>query len=201
MKKTVVLITITLYLLILNPICKGNLIVQPREISIIMDNEFMHGSTSKKITITNNNDYSTNISWYLEHPNPITWMRPNKTFIPSLSWIDLDPKHFIIPPNDSVSFYIYLDIPENKEHLKQHWETWITFKEKYKESIFNHEHAVRMYIDTPSGVTNSNNYSQNESSIQRKDHTNTPPLVIVISVVFAIILLALGGLIFKKKKS
>lgn len=200
MKKTVSLMIIILFLLMLIPICKGEFIVQPREISIIMDNEFIHGNTSKKIIITNNNDYSTNFSWYLEHPNPISWMRPNKTFIPSLSWIDLNPKWYIIPPDDSVSFYIYLYVPESKDHLKQHWETWVTFKKEYQESIFNQEHAVRIYIDTPSKMTN-NNYSQNESSRIRKEHINISFLVIVISVVFVIILLVLGGLTFKKKKS
>lgn len=200
MKKTVTLIIITLFLLMSIPICKGNIAVQPLEISITMDNEFIHGNTSEKIMITNNNDYSTNISWYLEHPNPISWMRPNKTFIPSLSWIDLNSKWHIIPPDDSVSFYIYLDVPESEEHLKQHWETWITFKEEYQEGVFNQEHAVRMYIDTPSEVT-KNNYSQNESPMPKKDHINISLLAIVISVVFAIILLALGVLTFKKKKS
>ena len=201
MKKTVMLMLIIIFLFMLIPICKADFFVQPREMSITMDNEFIHGNTSKKIIITNNNNYSTNISWYLEHPNPISWMRPNKTFIPSLSYINLNPKWYIIPPRDSISFYIYLDIPESEEHLKQHWETWVTFKEEYQESIFNQEHAVRVYIDTPIKVTNSNNYSQNDSSMSRKDYVNVTLLVIVISIGFAIILLALVGLTFKKKKS
>ena len=200
MKKTVMLMLIIIFLFMLIPICKGNFFVQPREISITMDNEFVHGNTSKKIMITNNN-YSTNISWYLEHPTPISWMRPNKTFIPSLSYIDLNPKWYINPPNDSISFYISLDIPESEEHLKQHWETWVTFKEEYQESIFNQEHAVRVYIDTPIELANSNNYSQNESSMQRKDYINVTLLVILISIVFAIILLAIVGFTFRKRKS
>lgn len=201
MKKTVSLMIIILFLLMLIPICKGDFIVQPREISITMDNEFILSNTSKKVMITNNNDYSINISWYLEHPNPISWMRPNKTFIPSLSWIDLNPKWYIIPPDDSVSFYIYLYVPESKDHLKQNWEAWVTFKKEYQDGIFNQEHAVRIYIDTPIIMTNNNSYSQNELSIPRKEPINILFLVIVISVVFVIIPLALGGLSFKKKKS
>ena len=201
MKKAVMLMLIILFLFMLIPICKGNFFVQPREISITMNNEFVHGNTSKKIIITNNNNYSTKISWYIEHPNPISWMRPNKTFIPSLSYINLNPKWYIIPPNNIISFYIYLDIPESKEHLKQHWETWVTFKEEYQESIFNQEHSVRVYIDTPTEVTNSNNYSQNESSMQRKNYINVSLSFIIISIVFAIMLLTLVSLTFKKKKS
>ena len=183
------------------PICKGDFFLQPREMSIIMDNKFIHGNTSKKIMITNNNNYSTNISWYLEHPNPISWMRPNKTFIPSLSYVNLNPKWYIIPPKDSISFYVYLDIPKIEEHLKQHWETWVTFKEENQKSIFNQQHAIRLYIDTPVDLINSNNCSINESSIQRKDYINVTLLVIVISIVFTILLLALVSLTFKKKKS
>jgi hypothetical protein len=166
-----------------------------------MDNEFMHGNTSKKITITNNNNNSSNISWYLEHPEPISWMRHNKTCISSLSWIDLDPKWCIVQPDDSVSFYIYLDVPESEDHLEQHWETWVTFKEKYPEGAsMQEEHAVRVYIDTPSEVTN-NNHGQNESSMPREAHINIPLIVIAISVVFAVILLVLCFLTSKKKKS
>ena len=195
------LMLIIIFLFIFIPICKGDFFVQPREISITMNNEFVHGNTSKKIMITNNNNYSTNISWYLEHPNPISWMRPNKTFIPTLSYIDLNPKCYIIPTNDTISFYIYLDIPESEENLEQHWETWVTFKEENQESIFNQEHAVRVYIDTPIELANSNNYSQYDSSMQRKDYINVTLLAISISIVFTIILLALVILTFKKNKS
>jgi len=201
MKKIFPLILLLILSLMFSMVCRADIAVQPLELSITMVNEFIHGNTSKKITITNNNDYNTNISWYLEHPDPISWIRSNKTCIPSLSWVDLDPKWCIVQPDDSVSFYIYLDVPESEDHLEQHWETWVTFKEKYPEGVsMQEEHAVRVYIDTPSEVTN-NNHGQNESSMSREVHINIPLLAIAISVVFAVILLVLGVLTFKKKKS
>lgn len=201
MKKIFPLILLSLLSLMFSTVCRADITVQPLELSITMDNEFMNGNTSKKITITNNNDYSSNISWYLEHPDPISWMRPNKTCIPSLSWVDLDPKWNIVQPDDSMSFYIYLDVPESEDHLEQNWETWVTFKEKYPEGIsMQEEHAVRVYMDTPSEITNSN-HGQNESSMPREAHINIQLLATAISIFFTVILLVIGILTFKRKKS
>ena len=125
-----------------------------------MDELFMHGNTSKKITVTNNNEFSINASWYVEHPNPISWMRPNRTRITDLSWIDAMPKWQIVNPKAAVSFYIYLDIPESEELLDQHWETWITFKLDSQDNggdIIHQEYAVRIYIDTPLNLSIINN--------------------------------------------
>lgn len=188
MKKTLALIILLFLSLAFSTVCRANIAVQPLELSITMDNEFIHGNTSKKIAITNNNDYSINVTWYLEHPNPISWMRPNKTCIPSLSWIDVNPKWCIVLPDDSVAFYIYLDVPESEEHLEQHWETWVTFKQEPGGGIFNQEHAVRVYIDTPGEVAINNNQDQ------------IPPSHVVIVAVVAISLFILGTLVYKKKK-
>jgi len=189
MKKTLAFIILLLLPLVFSTVCRASITVHPLELSITMDNEFIHGNTSKKITITNNNDYNINVSWYLEHPNPISWMRPNKTCIPSLSWIDANPEWCNVLPDDSVAFYIYLDVPENEEHLEQHWETWVTFKQELTGGIFDQEHAVRVYIDTPIEATIKNNQDQ-------------PPLSdAVIVAVVVISLLIFGTLVYKKKKS
>jgi hypothetical protein len=168
MKRLFILISVILLSLIFTSICKGDVIVSPPEISIKMDNEFINGNTSKKITIINNNDYEFNMTWYLENPNPMSWMRPNRTYMPDLSWIDLKPRWNIIPPHSSANFYIYLSIPESSEYLNRHWETWITFKQGTQESgggMFNQEYAIRTYIDTPQKVEISNNPNNDLFSI------------------------------------
>ena len=114
-----------------------------------MDDEFIYGNTSRTISVRNDNDFSVNVSWYVEHPNPESWMRPNRTFIPDLSWVDASPEWCIIEPGDTKLFYIYLDIPESEENLDQHWETWVTFNQDPNEGLFNFEQAVRVLIDTP----------------------------------------------------
>ena len=179
------------FTVIFTQVCSGNISVHPLEISIPMNEEFIWGNSSKKITIGNNGDQSVNVSWYLEHPNPISWIRPNKTCIPTLSWIDLDPKWRVVQPDDSLSFYIYLDIPESEEQLGQHWETWVTFKQELSGGMFNQEHAVRVYIDTP-GEAAISDIVGNQIRFSLLD--------IVITAVIAIILIILGILVYKKKK-
>ncbi len=113
-KKTLTIIALLLFLLIFSTITSADISVQPIEISINMNNDFINGNTSKKITITNNNDYNFNVTWYKEHPNSI---RPNRTNISDLSWIDVEPKWIIIPPKEKGEFYIYLNIPNVDENL------------------------------------------------------------------------------------
>ena len=129
MKKILYLILIIFLSSQIFPLCKADVNVYPLEITITMNEEFLSGNTSKKIVVSNNNDFIYNSTWYIEHPNPISWLRPNKTFIPDLSWINVDPNWIRISPNEIGEFYIHLNIPETKENLNQHWETWITFKE------------------------------------------------------------------------
>ncbi|KYK32623.1 MAG: hypothetical protein AYK22_07235 [Thermoplasmatales archaeon SG8-52-3] len=146
MKKSYLIILFS-FLLIFTSSCLANFNVQPREISIIMNENFIYGNTTKMIIITNNNDENINISWYLDNPTQ-DLIRENKTLIPSLSWISIEPKWQIIAPFGSARFYIILKIPEEKENFNQHWETWPVFKQE-ETQFFNWEHAVRLYIDTP----------------------------------------------------
>ena len=188
MKRLSILISIILLSLIFASTCKGHVIVQPPEISIKMDNEFIHGDTSKKITVTNNNNYSINMTWYVENPNPISWMRPNRTCMPNLSWIDLKPRWNIITPHNSANFYIYLSIPESSEYLNQHWETWITFKQGTRESgggLFNQEYAIRTYVDTPKKVEISNNQNHDLFSITIGDQIKISASDIIILAAIA----------------
>ena len=188
MKRLSILISIILLSLIFASTCKGHVIVQPPEISIKMDNEFIHGDTSKKITVTNNNNYSINMTWYVENPNPISWMRPNRTCMPNLSWIDLKPRYNIITPHNSTKFYIYLSIPEGSEYLNQHWETWITFKQGTRESgggLFNQEYAIRTYVDTPKKVEISNNQNHDLFSITIGDQIKISASDIIILAAIA----------------
>lgn len=203
MKRLSILISIILLSLIFASTCKGDVIVQPPELSITMDNEFIHGNTSKKITVTNNNDYDVNMTWYLENPNPISWMRPNRTYMPDLSWIDLKPRWNIIPPHNSANFYIYLSIPESSEYLNQHWETWITFKQGTQKSgggLFNQEYAIRTYIDTPKKVEISNNQNNDLFSIKIGDQIKIPASDIIILAAIATTL-AIVYIVIRNKKS
>ena len=154
MKKILALSSLLLLLLIYFPICKANFDVQPRELFITMNNEFIQGNTSKSVTIINSNDESINISWYIDHPT-LDLIRENRTLIPSFSWISLEPQWKIIPPNSNAIFYIYLDIPNQQENLNQHWEIWPVFKQE-ETQFLNWEHTVRLYIDTPNKIPDDN---------------------------------------------
>lgn len=199
MKKTLILTLTFLLFLTSISICKGNFGVHPRELSITMGNEFVKGNTLRYITLQNGNNYDINISWYIDHPVPTSDMRPNKTFIPDLSWIDVKPQWQIIPPGSSAAFYIYLDIPENEENLNQHWETWITFKREKKQFI-NIENAVRLYIDTPTELITNDDQGSDFLSIVTGDQTKIH-LIDFIIVAVIIILIIIGFLVIRKKKS
>jgi len=156
MKKRIILsATLFLLLLICFPTCKSNFDLQPRELFVTMENEFIQGNTSKSVRIINPNDESINISWYIDHPTS-DLIRENRTKIPSLSWISLEPQWQIIPPKSSTLFYIYLDIPKQQKNLNQHWETWPVFKEEQSQ-FFNWEHTVRLHIDTPNKLPDDTN--------------------------------------------
>ena len=147
MKKTIVLISLFYFLLFFSSIAQGSFGVAPRELSVTMTDEFIQGNYFKNITITNSNNYEINITWYLDHPSS-DMIRPDKTTIPDLSWIDVKPKWELIPTQSSTKFYVYLNIPEEQENLKQKWESWIVFKQQDQQFI-NIENAVRFYINTP----------------------------------------------------
>lgn len=144
-----------LLLLVCFPICKANFDLQPRELFVTMNDEFIQGNTSKSVRIINPNDENINISWYIDHPT-LDLIRENRTKIPSLSWISLEPQWQIIPPKSNAIFYIYLDIPKQQKNLNQHWEIWPVFKQE-ESQFFNWEHTVRLYIDTPNKLPDYNN--------------------------------------------
>jgi hypothetical protein len=123
-----------------------------------MSDEFISGNTSKKITVTNNINESINISWYLDNPTQ-DLIRENKTIIPDLSWLSIEPKWKIIPPDSEARFFIYLDIPDERESYNKSWEVWPVFRQNASQ-FFNWEHAVRLYIDTPDKGLNEENKNQ-----------------------------------------
>lgn len=148
-KKTLALTILLLLPLFFSTFSNASMTIQPLELTITMNDEFIHGNTLKTISVRNDNNFSVNVSWYVENPTPESWMRSNRTFIPNLSWIDVSPKWSVIEPGDTELFYIYLDVPESEENLDRHWETWVTFNQEPAGGLFNLEQAVRVLIDTP----------------------------------------------------
>lgn len=176
-------------------VCSGNIGVYPLEVSIPMNEGFIWGNSSKKITIENNGDQSVNVSWYLENPDPIDWMRTNRTTIPNLFWIDAEPKWCIITPHKSKAFYIYLYVPKLEENVQQHWETWITFKQESSEGIFNQEYAVRVYVDTPTEIA-----FNNQSQGLPMSHITTLSIAIIVIIGIGACFVIVRIIRTKKKK-
>jgi hypothetical protein len=168
-----------------------NIKLQPPEISITMQDTFIHGATAATITITNTNNQSINITWYLEHPTPISLMRPNRTYIENLSWIQVHPSWQLVGPQETASFSIGLDIPERDDLRNQHWETWITFTPKALhggDGSFLQEYAVRVYIDTPRATQQSGGSDQGS-------------LFLLLAVVIAIATVSIILYLYKKKSA
>jgi hypothetical protein len=201
MKKTIPLVLIILLPLIFSSSCEGKGVsVQPPEISITMNDNFINGNTSKKIAITNNDEYNINVTWYIEHPNPISWMRQNRTCITNLSWIEVKPKWHIVHPKTTEEFYIYLDIPESDDLLNQQWETWITFKINKQENdgdMFNQEYAIRVYIDTPKKTTIWNDANHHNNS---NYNLYTISLHVALAAAIALTILIAAIWFYKKKR-
>ena len=166
-------------------ICTANVRVTPPELSITMTEELIQGNTTKKITIINDHNTTINVSWYKEHPNPLEWIRPNRTCIPNISWIDVQPIWKNIPGNSNASFYIYLTIPDEQENYNQSWESWITFK-LGQQGFAAYESAVRLYIDTPP-YTNSNPNNQTDNSSSNPSSTNEALIGIFLITSFSIL--------------
>ena len=198
MKKKLFFTIILILFLTSTILGKGNFGVHPLELTIKINDEFVQGNTSKNIIIRNVNNYSINISWYLDNPDPISWIRPNRTLIPELSWIDIKPQWQIIHPKSSKRFFIYQNIPDKEKNLNKKWEIWIVFKQVDKQFI-NYENVVRLLIDTPEMLKN-NNHDQDFLSISFKDRNKIPlsDFLIIISV---IILVFISFYVLKKKKS
>jgi hypothetical protein len=196
MKKTIILISLFFFLLFISSIAKSSFGIVPRELSVTMTDEFIQGNTLKSITITNSNNYEINITWYLDHPSS-DMIRSNKTTIPDLSWIDVKPKWEAIPTQSNTKFYVYLNIPEEQENLKQKWESWIVFKQ-HDQQFINIENAVRFYIDTPTEMTIDNNQ---DSDAQSKAIDNQFKIsVLDITVTAIVIALFIISILYLKKK-
>lgn len=189
MKKIQIFIVIFFIMLLFPTVYAGDTSVSPTKVIISMQNgNFTNGNTSKKITVTNSLNSTYNVTWYIEHPKPSS-MAPNKTNIPDLSWVDVEPKWFEIPPKSKGTFYVYLDIPETQENCNKNWETWVTFK-SVEQGFINYEYAVRIYIDTPLSVPASS-----------EDKTNMPFLEIAILSIVIIVLMAVIIIFGKNKKN
>ncbi len=175
--------------------CQANTIVEPAELSVTLTDTFMQENTSANITILNDNNYTINVTWYLEHPNPHSLLRPNRTFIENLSWIHVTPTWQLIDSFEKASFSVSLVVPPRADLCDKHWESWVTFTPHSKQNngVFSQEYAVRLYIDTP--------ISFDQSSIPDSNVPGTD---------FFIFLFIIGGIItgsflallwFWKKKS
>jgi hypothetical protein len=150
MNKTIYVLLL-LFLLFFTFSCQANVIVKPAELTITITDDFLQENTSTNVTILNDNNYTVNVTWYLEHPNPSDLLRPNRTFIENLSWIHVTPSWHLIRPYATESFSIFLTIPKRNDLFDQHWETWVTFTPHGEENdeVFSQEYAIRVYIDTP----------------------------------------------------
>jgi len=197
MKNTTIFFIIFFFLLC-STVSKASISIRPAELSITMDDGFIHGNTLKKITVTNNNADSFNETWYIEHPTPISKLRPNRTCMPNLSWIDVEPKWAVIPSKGSEEFYIYLDVPENDELRDQHWEVWVTFKVG-KQGDFNFEHAVRVCIDTPGKITDADGQGHDTFSIMIGDQLKIPLFDIALAAGIVIALLLIGTVLYRSR--
>ena len=158
MRKNVILTALVIILISMIPsfTCTAQkVLIEPYEMWITMNQEFIKGNTTKAIIIKNNKDEKMNFTWYIENPSPAS-KRQNRTSIANLSWVDVEPKWCDTLPGDKAYFYIYLNIPETMENLNQSWEIWVTF-ELGGNGLINYEHTVRIYIDTPNFFKNSNN--------------------------------------------
>jgi len=184
MKKKLLPLLIVSIILIVLPVCNGSFEVQPRELYLSMDKQFIKGNTSETIKVINAEETEINISWYLDNPSP-DLIRQNRTTIPDLSWVDLEPKWQILPGNSNDEFFIHVNIPDEKSYLDQHWEIWITFKEE-ESGFIKFEHAVRFYIDTPK---NLNEFENNALTFS---------VLIFIFIIFIVLLFII--LFYKKKK-
>ena len=126
----------------------GSLTVSPLDVSVVMDDVFVSGNTSKGISVRNNGDELVNVSWYVEDPEPISLISPNRSCVPDLSWVGVEPGWCLVEPGGVAVFFVYLDVPERDDLRGMSWEFWVTFRVLSRGSI-SVENAVRVYVDTP----------------------------------------------------
>lgn len=193
MKNKVIFFIITLLLIL--PIfstCKANVVVSPTEIYFNIDDSYNEGNTSK-ITITNSYSHDISARLWVEHPDIIEWMRPNRTLIENLSWFTIEPSQATIPSDSSADFYIYFNIPNEikNQTYDEHWESWAAVKidsaSENASSSFKQGYLVRIYVDAP---------PMPEEPSSSLDHIFYDTL---IAIVIAIVL-TLSFYIFKRRK-
>jgi hypothetical protein len=170
-------------------------VVEPAELTIAINDDFIQENSPANITILNDNNYTINVTWYLEHPNPPDLLRPNRSFIENFSWIHVTPSWQLLDPYASASFSIVLSIPKRNDLFDQHWETWVTFTphKEHGDGLFSQEYAIRVYIDTPVSSTQPSTPDSNA-----QDYTFFT-LLLIIGAIITASLLALFW--FWKKKS
>jgi hypothetical protein len=175
--------------------CQANVIVEPAELSVALTDKFIQENTSATITILNDNNYTINVTWYLEHPSPPSLLRPNRTFIDNLSWIHITPAWQRIDSFEQASFFVSLLVPPRDTLFDQHWESWVTFipHSEHSNGVFSQEYAVRLYIDTP--------VSSDQPSISDSDVSGTDFITFLFIIGGILIGSLLALLWFWKKKS
>ena len=178
MRKIIVLMLIIFAFTFLSSSCKGSVSASPPKILITMDKEFINGNTSRVITLTNSNDFDVNLTWYIDYPTP-SLIEPNRTAIPDLSWIYLEPRFYDLTPGNTTQFYVYLNIPESEENLNQSWEVWPVFQ-LGSTGFANQELAVRVFIDTPKKLEIINSPDNDLFSIKIGDQISVPASDIII---------------------
>lgn len=169
-------------------------------IEIIMENNFFHGNTSKKISITNCFDKEITIQSRIKHPS--VFSKKNYSNIPSLSWIFTIPEKTVLKPGETKNFYIYIDPKPDKENTKQFWETWIVFDAYFTDNIdyiFTLDYKAKVFTITPE------NYTDFIDSDKNMKAASTDNLILSIDTIIALFLAAIllfaFILIIKNKKN
>jgi len=151
----VVLLTIASLILLFISSCGANVSVTPTEIYLTIDDTYIEGNTSKKITVTNAYSHDVSVRAWVEHPDIIEWMRANRTLIENISWITIEPSQATISSNTSADFYIHFNIPNETKNqtYDKHWESWAAVKvssaAENASSSFKEGYLIRVYADSP----------------------------------------------------
>ncbi|MCX6668065.1 MAG: hypothetical protein NTV74_07535 [Euryarchaeota archaeon] len=157
MKKLFAILVLFLFVALSN-FSRAEVVVSPAELWITMNDNYINGSTSQKITVTNLFSYNVSVTAWMEHPDPSNDMRASRTVIENLSWITITPSKQIIPVNGSADFYINLTVPKDRQNetFGQHWETWAALQindaSESDSAMINVGYLVRVYTDPPPSV-------------------------------------------------
>jgi hypothetical protein len=167
-------------------------------IEIDMKTGFIHGNTTKKISLTNSYGEEITVETLFEHPN--IFSKKNYSNIPNLSWISTNPTNANIKPGETKNFYIYIDPEEKEEYSNKIWETILVFNACFKDNPDNCvelEPQPRIILRTPDELTVSND--DTEMKGVSTDPPGVPPngLLLLLLVLFFIVLTLF--FVYKKK--